>query len=58
LQRDWARTETLEEFVQILFDHAGLFQFCTCMGNAALGASDGEQMPAKAKLRGSCKEKE
>jgi hypothetical protein len=21
LQRDWARTETLEEFVQILFDH-------------------------------------
>jgi hypothetical protein len=58
LQRDWARTETLEEFVQILFDHAGCSSSVLAWEMQPLGASDGEQMPAKAKLGGSCKEKE
>ena len=57
LQRDWARTETLQEFAQILFDHAGCSSSVLAWEMQPLGASDGEQMPAKAKLRGSCKEK-
>jgi hypothetical protein len=57
-RRDWARTETLEDFAQILFDHAGCSSSVLAWEMQPLGASDGEQMPAKAKLRDSCKEKE
>jgi hypothetical protein len=48
----------LEDFAQILFDHAGCSSSVLAWEMQPLGASDGEQMPAKAKLRGSCKEKE
>jgi hypothetical protein len=57
LQRDWTRTETLQDFAQILFDHAGCSSSVLAWEMQLLGASDGEQMPANAKLGGSCKEK-
>jgi len=39
-RRDWARTETLEDFAQILFDHAGCSSSVLAWEMQPLGASD------------------